>query len=303
MKEGGHVQILSNRLGAIVMAACLLVALAFTGQTAMADGGFPANGDNSLTVDASSSTSKKINADIDKANVVVDVYKVADATPDESSVRYDYTLVEPFDSKTFNPAKMDADAWNKLAAAAAKVVTADMEHLTVAADGVSALTLPDDGLYLLMPHGKDVKLEYGKDVIDTLVAPGELHEYTFTPSLVAVPGKKANANGDINTAADAGDWERAVNVVIKPAYESDPEDPDDDDDENDEKKSKSSSSSTKSSSSSSSSSKTVQTGDYTDLLPFYLSMTVSGLLLALIAFGAIRRRLSRRTGDSGEHGR
>lgn len=216
MKKGGHVQILSKRMNVAIAALCLLVALACGGTIAVAAGGFPADGDNTLTVTAAGSQDEAFVEDIAKADVVVDVYKIADAAPDGAYVKYNYTLVEPFDRLGAIGDSMTAADWKTLAEGAAKLVTADMEPLTVDADGETALALPDDGLYLMVPHGGDVALEYGDGIIDSMVAKSEFYEYSFMPSITAAPTKEAAEDGSIGTAVDYGDWTRDIQVTLKP---------------------------------------------------------------------------------------
>ena len=219
MKKGGHVQILRKRMGAAIMALCLLVALACGGTIAVAAGGFPDEGTNTLTVTASSSTDEAFVEDITSASVVVDVYKIADAAPDASYVKYNYTLVAPFDSLEITDfSAMNAEGWQKLAVSAAKLVTSDMEPMTVAADGETALDLPSDGLYLMVPHGGDVTLEYGDGIVDSMIAQSELYEYSFMPSITAAPTKGAAEDGSIGTAVDYGEWTRDIQVALKPEF-------------------------------------------------------------------------------------
>ena len=216
MKKGGHVQILRKRMSVAVVALCLLVALACGGAIAVAAGGFPDAGTNTLTVTASDSKDEAF-ADIAEANVVVDVYKIADATPDANYVKYNYALAAPFDRLgVIDADSMDAAGWQKLADSAAKLVTADTPAQTVAADGATALALPSDGLYLLMPHGADQALEYGDAVADSLVAKSDLNAFTFAPSITAAPTKEADESGAIGTSVDYGDWTRAISVTLKP---------------------------------------------------------------------------------------
>lgn len=256
-------QIARKRLSALALAICLLVALTCGGQIAMADGGFPPAGSNTLKVAAINTADESLKADITKANVVVDVYKVADAVPDETFARYQYILVEPFGTGQIDYDDFDADKWMELADAAAKLVTASTPYQTIAANDASTLTLPGDGLYLLLPHGKDVKLDYGEKVADSLTAKGAVYNYSFLPSFIVAPTKEPGPDGTIHT--DTGDWMRDIDVALKPEYEKPtppPEPPSD----------------------------KVKTGDNTELLPYYIAMAVSGVLLAMIAVTAFRRR-------------
>ena len=220
MKKGGHVQIVRKRIGIATMALGLLVALACGGAFAVAAGGYPDGGTNVLTVTASNTTDEAFAEAIAKTDVVVDVYKIADAAPDDYYARYNYTLVAPFDRLgAVDEANIDSAGWQKLADSAAKLVTADMDMLTVAADGATGLDLPSDGLYLLMPHGAGQTLEYGDGVAASLVAKSDLNAFVFAPSITAAPTKEAGEDGSIGTADEYGDWIRDIQVSLKPEME------------------------------------------------------------------------------------
>lgn len=302
-------QIMVKRLSGIIviMATCLLFALAWGGQVALADEGLPADGENTLTVSALSSQDEEFNADVTKADIVADVYKVAEAAPDASATSYTYSLIAPYGSGVLDNSRMNADAWNTLAEEAAKLVTSDMEHLTVDADGASALTLPDDGLYLLLPHGRSVTPAYGEGIVASLVAKGEAYEYAFLPSLMVAPMRETDAAG----GDGAGTWVRDVAVVIKPSSSpippDNPDNPDkpdkpdkpDNPDEPDKPDTPTTPDKPSTPTKSTTPTKSVKTGDDTELFPFYVSMTVSGMLLVLIAFSAFRRRRLERADHAG----
>ena len=220
-------QIVSKRLGAIVLGACLLVALAFGGFTAFAAVTWQGSGfSNSLTVEATNNDEMK--ADIDKANVVVDVYRVATAKKNGTYDVYDYTLVDDFknlkvpkskDGSTVDISKLDNDGWQKLADDAAKEVGqassgSGIDHVTV--DAGTKLDTIDNGLYLLMAHGKDVPVTYDEDGAAELHAYSEIYDYEFEPVLVAVPNKAADEQGKIGTAQSYGAWLTDVTVTLKP---------------------------------------------------------------------------------------
>ena len=139
--KGERVRKLSKRLIGCLMAACLLATFAWGGQVAFASGDFPPEGPDTLTIAATASDDETLKKDIAKADVIVDVYKVADATPNDTYVKYDYTLIAPFGEGAIDYSSMDATTWQKLADEAAKVVTADTTHQTVAADSIIAVML------------------------------------------------------------------------------------------------------------------------------------------------------------------
>ena len=205
-----------NRIGATILAACVLVALAFGGVYALAAGEYPAPGTNTLKVTATSSSDAAFVEDIATADVVVDVYKIAEGEPDATYVKYNYTFIDSF--KDLNVSDdPTAEEWEAVAKQAATKVAAGTQKVgTVPADSITEFTLPDDGLYLLMPHGLAVTPAYGDDVLGSLAAYSASNGYVFTPSITAAPTKPADATGTIRTDQAAGEWTRDIEVTLKP---------------------------------------------------------------------------------------
>ena len=192
-----------KRLGLAALAVCLFAALAFGGISAFADATWHGDGfENSLTVEATDTES--MSEDIAKADVVVDIYRVASAEKDSNFDTYNYTWEAPFDKGPVKTEGLDANAWNKLAADAAKKL-ASAEAQSVTGDAGTAIENLDGGIYLVLAHGRDVDAEDGSVV---LKAYGELYEYSYSPVLVAVPSKAADESGAIRTD---------VKVSLKPS--------------------------------------------------------------------------------------
>lgn len=219
MKEVGPVQKTKKRLSALILATCLLAALVCGGVAAWAVGGWPEGDSNENTLTVTAAHEDAYVADLVSANLVVDVYQVAKASPDEGSVTYDYELTGPFAELSLgDESSWNIDVWSKFAADAAKLVTADMEPMQVAADGATPLELPGDGLYLVLPHAEGVSPDYGADVLASLVVRGAVrddgsqYDYAFAPSIVAAP----NAADESGAATTAGVWTRDVRIVLKP---------------------------------------------------------------------------------------
>ena len=119
MKGGEPMGTTGKRLGIAALAMCLLVALAFGGISAFADASWQGDAyGNSLTVEATDTES--MSEDIAKADVVVDIYRVASAEKDSNFDTYNYTWEAPFDEGPVKTEGLDANAWNKLAADAAQ---------------------------------------------------------------------------------------------------------------------------------------------------------------------------------------
>ena len=157
--------------------------------------------------------------DLAQADVAVDLYKVADAVVDSSYDTYDYRFTEGYAGLSL-PEDPDSAAWDALAQKAAQKALAGGTPVASGKAG-SAVRLPGCGLYLAVARGEGIT-DYtttvegsdGAEEIATIAHSGR-YTYTFTPSLVSLPGKEADANGDINTAGD-GDWLYHLTVTLKP---------------------------------------------------------------------------------------
>lgn len=285
MGKGAPVQMMKKCLTTTAILVCALIAFAF-GGVAYAAGDWWTSDSNSLTVVTDESALVK---DVAAGTAVeVDVYKIADAEADDKYQTFNYTLVSPFNtdalSKRLESAlKGGGSEWELLAMEAlekTKGFNVDKTTATLQAgtDGdkpIAYATMNDlkNGLYLMVPHGAGE---------DPLKATGKKNNYTFSPSIVALPTK------------NDGEYDTVVQAKIKPAVKP-PAPP---------SSSTSSSSSSSSSSKSSSSStppkghSTVQTGDDTNLFPFYVAMAVSGALLVILGFYGLRQR--KREGGNNE---
>ena len=172
--------------------------------------------------------------DLDPADIVYDLYKVADAAEVPGFETYDFA-VRDFYAGGANAVTvtrdMDADAWRTQAANAfVKALTendtplirgkslSEGEKLTTADDG-SAL-LP--GLYLLVARGADPALQDVSAFADlsdpeqpvSVVTSGN-YIYTFAPALIALPYTSPDVDEQIATTAD-GEWNYDVTAHLKP---------------------------------------------------------------------------------------
>lgn len=202
-------QIANKRLGAVLLAACLLVALAFGGISAYAV--VAGTGNNTLTVSATNNAED----DIASANVTVDVYKIATATQNGST--YDYAFdVAPFTglSKGYAPSSMTGAKWQDLANQAAELV-GDASASATAVPAGEDITGLEDGLYLVVaPKAHTAS-----------------YEYTFNPTIVPLPTKeplKDDAGNPIldedgypiiATSQEYGDWITSAAITLKSSRE------------------------------------------------------------------------------------
>ncbi len=203
-------QIAKKRLGAVLLAVCLLAALAFGGIAAYAASA--GTGNNTLTVNATTNPED----DIASAGVTVDVYKIASATASGST--YEYTFdVAPFTElgKSYAPASMTGAKWQDLADQAAEML-GDAKPMASAVPAGEAITGLEDGLYLVVA---------GK-------AHTALYEYTFNPTIVTLPTKeplKDDAGNPIldedgfpiiATSQEYGDWITTASITLKSSRDS-----------------------------------------------------------------------------------
>ena len=222
-------QILRKRLGATVLAACLLVVLTFGGAIALAAGEWPLpGGGNTLTITAATSSSNQTSLATDMSDssvtLVVDVYKVAEATQNPNYQTYDYELTDHFRgvdgaTEAFNKAQVGHAAdWEAFAGLLA--THENLEGVPVSGsaqfgtDGFATVSLAEDGIYLIMPHGEGL-------ASDSLAAYGPIRGYAFKPYMVALPttynegyAEGGILEGDVSTA-DTGGWHRDVKVALK----------------------------------------------------------------------------------------
>ena len=208
-EKGAPVHTTKSRLRALALGVCLLVTLVLGGIAARADE--PA-GQNTLKVFRSGGESETfpttIKADYLSATVEVDLYQIATAKPNDKYDIFDYTSVTDeldLDAAEFKD-ETGATDWEKVAQAAKKLVEDGNIQLakngTIAANAESTdITSLDNGIYLVLPSAK-----------------GPWFEYTFSPSLTALPSKAADENGVIMTSYDYGEWLSEVEIKLKPDY-------------------------------------------------------------------------------------
>ena len=251
-------QMLRNRLGAMVMAACLLVALTFGAGVALAAGV------NTLTVTGDSNSTLASDLKTGAVSLKVDVYRIADATYNEASDSYTYSLNGPFLNHGDDiAAQMEKEDWAKAAEIAADVVkkyrseALPFKSPTQTMGSSASVTVSglDDGVYLVLSHGASV-------TNGELKAETKTRQYKFLPSLIGLPTKE-----DLNSAE--GEWLHDGSIAIKPQVTTKPP---------------------TTSSSVPPKRPPVRTGDDTNIVPFVVAMVVSGSLLVALAVYSRRSR-------------
>ena len=206
-------QTLTKRLGAVMLAAVLLVALACGGVMAWAqDDDAAVAGENTLTVNAN----VEAPGETATINVNVDVYQIATAAKDPQFDTYHYTFIEGFSDleKSYDEQNMTGAKWQALADEAVKLI-----------DGVTPVAKGE-------PTGTKISgLSNGLFLVVAADVTGNVYKYSFNPTIVALPTKEplkddqGNVVVDedgypiINTSADFGEWIPDAEISLKYTYE------------------------------------------------------------------------------------
>ena len=165
--------------------------------------------------------SPELAEDLAKAGIRLDLYKVADAAPVPGYDTYAYSLREAYRSLEIPeyPSNEDWKALSQQAAAIALDGTPDIPDIPVE-DKKTGL---ENGLYLVIARGSDVpesgyvvrtKGEDGGETITTLARTNE-YVYSFLPELISLPGKEADAEGNVATS-NPGAWIYDMEITLKP---------------------------------------------------------------------------------------
>lgn len=183
----------------------------------------------SLTVGSSSSTDKEFIDDIAKANVLMDVYLVADAVEKKGYDGYVFEVKDTYSSTVTIPDDVDAKTWSDLAKVAAGVVeNAYKAGNAIAPDktikaGETATNL-SAGLYLVIARGDGIT-DYFEEKTDEqgntgtyTVATTDVYKYFFAPEFVALPTKEPDENGEIKSS-NPTPWLYTAQVFMKPLRE------------------------------------------------------------------------------------
>jgi hypothetical protein len=137
-------------------------------------------------------------ADLETADIVVDIYKFADATYDKDYDTYNYALTSGFSSLSddFAKAQEGTRDWATLAESAAEIAKG-LEPVK-RAQPIDAPIYLDDAIYLVLARGADT--EAGSATAYT-----KTWEYTFQAGMIALPTKDVNDDGVIRTD-NPGPW-------------------------------------------------------------------------------------------------
>ncbi len=191
--------------------------------------------DCSLKVAPAGSNDLEMLADLTKANVIVDLYKVADAEPVSGYDTYTYSFYDEYeDLKGIYDADPNNAEWMQMAQKAAGYVRDNQANgLTPVASGkitdsgYAEISGLKSGLYLLIARGEDIEeywttvkqdssSEDGEESAEAVEgiatrAHSDRYEYTYSPQMISLPGKEGN-----NTAGNNGDWLYNMDASLKP---------------------------------------------------------------------------------------
>lgn len=175
-----------------VLTLCALFSLLVCGVIARAAGE-----GNTLHVQLAANDKAYIE-DLETADIVVDIYKFADAAYDKGYDTYNYALTSDFSSLSdgFAAAQEGAGDWATLAESAAEIAKG-LEPVK-GAQPIDEPIYLDDAIYLVLARGADT--EAGSATAYT-----KNWEYTFQAGMIALPTKDANDDGIIRTD-NLGEW-------------------------------------------------------------------------------------------------
>lgn len=199
---------------------------------------FDPDGKCSLTINIG-----PVDDELENADIIVDLYRVANAGTVPGYDTYDWQMIEPFRSFfeeaefTITPS-IDGEGWRTVAGLAAQCALGTPEGTDVMAPESRDVFDDEDqqvwknlpinkengeelkpGLYLIVPHGQNLT-EYvssksnldGQESIVT-IAQSRHYTYSFTPELISLPTKAG-----LNTAQSAGEWIYDAQVDLNLKY-------------------------------------------------------------------------------------
>lgn len=225
-----------NSLTALALIVCMLLTLAVQGiGSAKA-----VDLDQGCALTVSPGTYE----DLVNAEVVIDLYKVADAAPVQGYDTYRFTPTGAYAGMDSIRAledmtTVDQDSYQAIAQeAAALTLTTEGISIAKTVDGKEAGASISElengqklssGLYLLIARGKE--LEEPADYVTSVTAEGETssrlatvaysdeYTYTFRPELIALPSRMVLGNDgtvESNETSNTVDWQYDLAVTLKP---------------------------------------------------------------------------------------
>lgn len=210
---------IKSKISALVLGVCLLASLALGGVAALAA---VSMNNGTVTVSVSKSTDATFVDDLKTAPVKVDLFKVADATPNPQFDTYDYTLDSRLGKTMQDYYQSDTHEydWEALSADAAEKLIPSTSPVKTATKAAGAMDVTftglADGIYLVYAHGDQEFTDMHGNKTDEM-ARSAYYMYRFTPYVVALPTKAADEDGVARTDDSYGAWLDEVEVGLKPS--------------------------------------------------------------------------------------
>ena len=218
------------RPAALLLAAVLIAAsLPFFGKSVFAADPEPTES-CTLTV-----FSHQTQENLAAANVVVDIYRIADATKDQMYDTYNLTLVEALRNAGLTlPSDNETGGWDQTKKMASDLILGKGDGQTQwKPDGSYQIKDYSDiplgqpmnvspGIYFVVAHGNDVTDYVSQNEAGDVITLAETPEctYQFFTELVMAPTKEPDPeSGEINSA-NPGAWDPNVKLYLKPAEEA-----------------------------------------------------------------------------------
>ena len=180
---------------------------------------------NARAVDLSEACSLTINPTLEgmeDADVVIDLYKVADAVVTEGYDSYAFQVAEPYTdlrNSLENLSEITKSDYENLAQQAAKIALNKENPAEKTVNGIAVNEQISDlscGLYLMIARGRDLEdyIEETEEHLLVTKAYSAKDAYTFSPVLIALPSKEADENGVVSTS-NPGNWLYRLMVNLK----------------------------------------------------------------------------------------
>ena len=191
---------------ALVASLCVLFSVVLCGVMVHAAPG------GTLYVNLAVSSDEEYNADLEKANVVIDVYKFASVDYDEETHAFAYGPLETAFASLqddFDAAAAGRGDWQEVAEGA-KALTADVTPLVtghaITGEAAGPLAVADNAVYLIL--ARDPNQPVGSTSTFT-----DIYEYEIQAALVSMPSTEPDESGEIHT--DTGEWTTEVFTSLK----------------------------------------------------------------------------------------
>ena len=162
--------------------------------------------------------------DVDKADIVVDYYKVADvvADPNYDTYSFEVNREEFQDVKSYleNMKELDSNRYQQVANTAAKAAL-DQKMTPDLTAPVREKADLGAGLYLMIARGKDMTVDKyrtsSEEDPDTVVtiANSMIYQYSYLPQLVALPNTAETILPDQEIKTSDGEWKYDITATLK----------------------------------------------------------------------------------------